>query len=217
MKSSRPFCLAIAGALCLAATISAGASTVYEAKYMGTGLPFYSTGNAYGDEIVLGGTDRVLTGFHFAYYSDYAQAGGLQFTIYKNDGPLVNGFASPGTSLFSDTYDVVLGTSGVDVDIPFAPDPANPIPDRLTFVVQFLGNGTAGLLVADAPATIGASGNDFWEFDGANWGLQQLPGYTANFEAKLTAVPEANPGSVATLALAGISLWTVYRRSKRTA
>lgn len=216
MKSSRPFYLAVAGALCLTASLSSSASTVYEATYTGSGLPFYTTGNAYGDEIVLAGTDRVLTGFHFAYYSDYALSGGLQFTLYKNDGPLVNGFASPGTPLFSDTYDVVLGTSGVDVDIPFAPDPANPIPDRLTFVVQFLGNGTAGLLVADAP-TIGASGNDFWEFDGADWGLRQLTGYTANFEAKLTAVPEANPGSVATLALAGISLWTVYRRSKRTA
>jgi len=191
------------------------ASVVYEAKYTGTSiLPYYNSGNAYGDEIVLGGTDRVLTEFHFAYYSDYSQPGALSFTLYENDGPLVNGFPSPSSLIFSDTYDVVSGTSGVDIDIPFTPNPSDPLSDRLTFVVEFLGNGTAGLLIADAP-TIGASGDDFWEFEAGSWALNKLPGYTANFEARVTAVPEANPGVALTLGLAGLGIFVGYRRAKQ--
>ena len=208
--------------LCLASALSAGlwastcaASVVYDAKYTGTSsLPFYSSGSAYGDEIVLGGTARVLTEFHFAYYSDYSKSSGLSFTLYANDGPLVNGYASPGTVLFSDTYDVITGTSGVDIDVPFTPDPSDPLPARLTFVVQFLGTGTAGLLIADAP-TVGASGDDFWEQGQSGWELRQIPGYTANFEATVTAVPETNPGVAATLSLAGLGVFASYRRMQR--
>ncbi len=215
MMSSQRFCLAAAGTFCILAAGSAFASTVYDASYGGSGLPYYLSGNAYGDEIVLAGTDRVLTGFHFAYSSDYSQSGGLQFTLYRNDGPLVNGFASPGSVLYTDTFDVISGPSGVDVDIPFTPDPTDPIPDRLTFVVKFLGTGNAGLLVADVP-TIGASGNDFWENGSSGWELRQIPGYTANFEARLTAVPEANSGPVAFVALGGLGLWTLRRRSQQS-
>ncbi len=216
MKLNNQLCLAFTGVASLMAASTCAAAVVYEASYNGQdSLPYYYSGNAYGDEIVLAGTQRVLTEFHFAYYSDYSQADGLNFTLYANDGPLVNGFASPGSVLFSDTYDVVLGTSGVDIDIPFTPDPSDPLPDRLTFVVEFLGTGIAGLLIADDP-TIGASGNDFWEWNAGSWELRQLAGgYTSNFEARVTAVPEANPGVAATMALAGLGVLAAYRRSQK--
>jgi hypothetical protein len=217
MKLINQLCLASAVAAGLMAASTCTASIVYEAKYTGSGLPYYSSGNAYGDEIVLAGTDRVLTGFHFAYYSDYDLTGGLSFALYENDGPLVSGFPSPGTSLFSATYDVVSGPSGTDIDIPFTPDPSDPLPDRFTFVVQFLDmaqHGTAGLLIADAP-TIGTSGNDFWEDDA--WEIRQLVGFTSNFEATVNAnaVPEATPSVATTLGLAGLGIFAAYRRTQR--
>jgi len=193
------------------------ASVVYQATYSGAGLPFYASGNAYGDEIVLAGTDRVLTDFHFAYYSDYSLTGGLSFTLYENNGPLVSGFPSPGGVLFSDTFDVVIGPGGVDVDLPFIIGSSDALPDRLTFVVQFLDmrqHGTAGLLLADSP-TIGASGNDFWEDD--NWELRQLVGFTSNFEATVvaTTIPEATPGAAAAVGFVGLGLFAGYRRVRR--
>ena len=216
MKSLSQLCYAAAGILSLSASVTGSATTVYEASYSGSGLPYYAPHTAYGDEIVLAGTARALTGFHFAYYSDYALKDGLSFTLYSNDGPLWSGFPSPGTVLFSSSYDIMVGTSGVDIDLAFTADPANPLPDRLTFVAEFLGGGTAGLLLADSP-TIGASGNDFWQWTAGSWGLRQLIGYTSNFEATVTAepVPEAAPRAAAVLALASLTVIARHRRAHR--
>jgi hypothetical protein len=206
MKSLSQLYYTAAGTLALWASVNGSAATVYDASYSGQGLPYYYAPTAYGDEIVLAGTARALTGFHFAYYSDYALADGLSFTLYQNDGPLVSGYPSPGTVLFSGSYDVTLGLSGVDIDLAFTADPGNPLPDRLTFVAEFLGGGVAGLLVADVP-TIGASGDDFWQWTAGSWELRQLDGYTSNFEATITAapVPEATPGVATMLALASFA------------
>ena len=65
MKSLSQLCYAAAGILSLWAPVTGSAATVYEASYTGKGLPYYSAPTAYGDEIILAGTDRVLTGFHF--------------------------------------------------------------------------------------------------------------------------------------------------------
>jgi hypothetical protein len=208
MKPLNQLCLAVTGAL-MASGVTV-ASVVYEASYSDvTKLPYYYSPNTYGDEITLAGTDRVLTGISFSYYSDYALADGLRFILWANNGP----GGAPGTILFQDVYDVVVGTSGVDVDIPFTPDPTDPLPNSFTWGVRFLGDDIAGLLVADAPS-VGSSYNDFWEREAGVWKLKQLPGYTANFEAKITAVPEAQPGMAAALMFGAWGTSLVLRRKR---
>ncbi|MBN9691995.1 MAG: PEP-CTERM sorting domain-containing protein [Verrucomicrobia bacterium] len=210
MKTTSMWQPALLGGVLVLASASANAAVVYEASYSGPdSLPFFASTLRYGDEITLGGTDRVLTEFSFGYYSNYAATGGLSFTLYANDGAA----GAPGTVLFTSNYNVVQGTDGVDISIPFIPDFNEPLPNTFTWTVQFSGPGTAGLLIADAP-TIGTSRDDFWELQGATWVLRKLSApYTSNFEATVTAVPE--PGTWALLGL-GLAVfgWSRWGRTR---
>ncbi len=206
--------------LAVAATLSAATASHADVVYQMTGDTSsfsYTSGSEYGDEVVLAGTDRVITGFSFHYFSNYAQTGALTFRIYAQDGPLIGGIATPGTLLDSRVIDVING--GKDVSIDYGLDLANVIPGRLTYTVEFAGltgGNQAGLVAPGGSPSIGKSGNDFWEKfgTGANdWALKQFVGSvpTANFIATITAVPE--PGTVA-LMVAGAGLLLVASRRK---
>jgi len=204
----------LAGALSLlTAGLAVSAATVYQHSGAGN---FSYTGGQYGDEVVLAGTDRVLTGFSFEYYANFERAGGLTFRIYNQDGPLIGGSASPGSLLYSTTIDVVNG--GAVAGIGFGYDPTNIIPDRFTYTVDFgtLGLGElAGLIVPGGSPSIGLSGNDFWEKTGPganDWALSNFGGaHVANFTATVTAVPE--PTTVAML-VGGAGLMLLALRRK---
>ncbi len=203
-----------AGALSLLTVgLSVSAATVYQ--HSGSGN-FSYTGGQYGDEVVLAGTERVLTGFSFEYSANFERAGGLTFSIYNQDGPLIDGSASPGSVLYSTTVDVVNG--GGVVGIGFGYDPSNIIPDRFTYTVDFgtLGVGElAGLIVPGGSPSVGLSGNDFWEKTGPganDWALKNFgAGQTANFTATVTAVPE--PTTVAMM-VGGAGLMLLALRRK---
>ncbi len=203
--------LAMVGAASLTAAGTLSAAVVYQAAYSGSGeLPFFANDLRYGDQITLAGTERVLAEFSFAYYSDYAASRALAFELYANDG--FGG--APGTLLYSDSYDIVRGTSGVDVTIPFIPDFGDLLPDTFTWTVQFGGSGTAGLLIADPP-TIGSSRDEFWELQSSGWSLQKVGGgHTSNFEAKVTAIAVPEPLPL-TLAALGFAVAAVAMRSRR--
>lgn len=206
----------------LAATAALGvaSSTYAGVVYQMTGDPSsfsYTSASEYGDEIVLAGTDRVITGFSFHYYSNYDQAGALTFRIYAQDGPVISGVATPGTLLDSRKIDIFSG--GRDVSIDYGYDVGNVVPGRLTYTVEFAGltsGRQAGLVAPGGNPVVGLSGNDFWEKTGTganDWALKVFVGGTptANFIATVTAVPE--PGTVAMM-IAGAGLLLVAARRK---
>jgi hypothetical protein len=183
------------------------AEVVYQVPTSGT-VSTYITSKEYGDEVVLGGTDRFLTSFQFQYSANYAAVGGLTFRLYDQTGPLIGSAASPGTVLFSTTLDVVSGVN--TVTIPF--DGSSALPNRLTYTVQFPGVGgasEAGLLAPNLVPTVGSSGNDLWLNDagGSGWTLNLMSpdglSPRANFVTTIEAVPE--PSTIA-LMVAGTAL-----------
>ncbi len=211
------------GALKFAAclTLVASSTTVFSAedvyKHVGAGNFSYTTGAEYGDEVVLGGWARILTGFSFEYAANYALAGGLTFRIYDQTGPVLGGSASPGANLYETTLDIQSGGAVVNID--FGIDPANMIPSRLTYTVEFIGlipGNTAGLIAPGGTPTIGTSGDDFWEKTGPganDWALKKFNAGSpsANFVTTITAVPE--PSTVAMM-VAGAGLVLVALRRK---
>lgn len=208
----------IAGLLALvAATASASAATVYQ--HSGSGNFSYTTGAEYGDEIVLQGWERVISGFSFEYAANYGKASGLTFRIYDQDGPSIGGSASPGTVLYETVLDIQNGGGVVSID--FGSDPnnlANLIPGRLTYTVLFDGllpGNTAGLIAPGGSPVVGLSANDFWEKTGPganDWALKTFTaGPSANFVATVTAVPE--PSTVAMM-VAGAGMVLVALRRK---
>lgn len=208
----------IAGLMAVfAAAATASAATVYQ--HTGTGNFSYTSGSEYGDEIILQGWERVISGFSFEYAANYALAGGLTFRIYDQTGPLISGAASPGAVLYETVLDILNGGGIVNID--FGNDPtnlANLIPDRLTYTVHFTGlvpGNTAGLIAPGGSPVVGLSANDFWEKTGPgdnDWALKKIvAGPTANFIATVTAVPE--PSTVAML-VAGAGMVLVALRRK---
>jgi PEP-CTERM motif len=191
-------------------------------QHSGSGNFSYTTGAEYGDEVVipahsLSGVQWVITGFSFEYAANYTLPAGLTFRIYEQNGAPISGFASPGTEIYETTVDINSGGGVVNID--FAYDVSNVLPNRLTYTVQFSGllpGNTAGLIIPGGSPTVGASSNDFWEKTGSganDWALKAFnPGSpSANFVATITAVPE--PGTVA-LMVAGAGMVLVALRRK---
>ena len=200
----------------VASTITVcSAEDVY--KHVGGGNFSYTTSAEYGDEVILAGTARVLTGISFEYAANYASTAGLTFRLYDQTGPLISGSASPGVTIYEKTMDILNG--GATVNINFGLDWSNVLPDRLTYTVQFTGlipGNTAGLIAPGGIPVVGLSGEDFWEKTGPganDWALKAFgPGSpTENFVTTITAVPE--PSTVAMM-VAGAGLVLVALRRK---
>jgi len=163
----------------------------------------------YGAQVTLAsGLASVFKGISFYYYADYNLVGGLTYRVYDNDGPLVGGFASPGTLLIQDTLDIASNPGGSlqRTTLDFAYDPANTAPSTFTFTVEFAGvDGThhAGLLTSQATPVIGSHPIPYWQtFDqGTTWQL-----------ASIVEVPEVNSYAL----VAGVlALFGVYRKARR--
>lgn len=191
-------------------------------QHSGSGNFSYTTGAEYGDEVVIpahsmSGVQWVITGFTFEYSANYSLASGLKFRIYEQNGAPIGGFASPGTEIYETIVDINSGGGVVNVD--FAYDVTNVLPNRLTYTVEFSGllpGNTAGLIIPGGSPMVGSSANDFWEKTGPganDWALKTFNAGSpsANFVATITAVPE--PGTVAMM-IAGAGMVLVALRRK---
>jgi hypothetical protein len=163
-----------------------------------------------GDEIMLAGTERWLSEFTFEYWGSaddpLAFTGSVEARIrfYLNDGPAYpdaeNAFL-PGTVIWdTGTFaitpteratltftDFVVGTT-----VPLT----GPLPDSLTWTVQFSGfgaNDAAGVTIY-SPPTVGNNFDDYWVNDGVAWTLQTniiAMDFAARLSAELIPEPSA--------------------------
>src|SRR5712691_8015962 len=89
--------------------LTAGAATIYDNSVNDLFTRFNPGTSQVGDEIGLAGTERFLTNFSFEFWgTNTASPGNVTFagsvsarvSFYLNDGPLFNGYPTPGTMFF---------------------------------------------------------------------------------------------------------------------
>jgi hypothetical protein len=185
---------------------------------------FYATNQVeFGDQIVLGGTERVLVDLKLDYWLSANAIDNPNITatvtLYANDGPEVQaGFFAPGTVLGTSTGALTTTTLGYNV-LTYTATTMTVLPDTFTYTITVTGllpNERTGLLVSN-PATVGSNFNDFWLRSEGTWNVYTLEGGTvpANFSARVTAVPE--PTTFAYALLAGILGFGYLRLKRRNA
>ncbi len=212
---------------------SASAATIYDNSVNDRNLRFGPT-TEFGDEIILAGTERVLTNFSFEYWAlnhgttdpvGFSPTVSVRLRFYLNDGPAFNTFATPGTVFYDNTFSIttptdrntLVYTAGADL-------PAGglfmPVVSNMTWTVQFSGldaDDSAGLdvyyrpVVGTSPAELNNRIDDYWEFSGGSWALKTNivdMSFGARFEA--TNVPE--PSTVVFGVLGGLGLLVFGRR-----
>lgn len=207
----------IAGVGMLANSASA-AGPVPSVIYDNTVTPlnsYFASQTEFGDQITTPGGGWVADTFTFEYFASGLGGGETaKIRFYSNDGTLANaapGSARPGTLLYeSTTFPLINGN--VPLTVTDLVGLGVNLPSSFTWTVTptgVAGAETFGLKLYDPPI-VGQSLNDFWQFAGGEWVLQQIPGTVANFGAQLIAVPE--PGTMTLLALGGAALF-LRRRS----
>lgn len=205
MKEARFFrgvLLALALAIGLGLLANA-AEIVYDNSADYSGFDYEST-NEFGDEVILGGTARVVTEIQIEYYAQFTPQGDElgRVRFYSNTGPAWMGdtnYVTPAaTALYEQTFRI---TNGYQVAVISVPDVK--VPNSFTWTVQFLGisqsstNDRAGLLfygTADGGPSIGQSFDDFWERLPDGWAplfRDDVP--KNNFGARILAVANALP------------------------
>jgi hypothetical protein len=189
-----------------------------------------------GDEIQLAGTERYMTHFDFEYWgTNTASPGNLTFSgsvqarirFYQNNGPLFNGYATPGTvfwdsGLFNVTTPTARNTFNFDLGADNIPAAGLFIPaSDITWSVQFQGMGASDSLGVDlySPPVVGSSvpgtgfEQDWWQNSGSGWTLMSN-GLQMNFGARIlaNATPVPEPGVLCFSFCGGIALFGLCRR-----
>lgn len=199
--------------------ISTHAETVYDNSVNDPEIRFLTGTAEVGDEINLGGSQRLLDTYSFEFFytnssSSYSQSPSIKVTLYENDGPDFNSEPTPGTVLWSSpTYTGLIGSYTARSTLNFTQGDFGSsilLTDTFTWTVQF-GNLVSadeiGLDIYDPPVT-GSSAPDYWIDSGSGWELKVHPtdplGNPFNFAAVFTAVPE--PSSIALVLLGGLAL-----------
>lgn len=174
---------------------------------------YYPGSEEYGAQVTIGaGVPNVLKGISFYYFSDFSSVGALTYRIYANDGPVVNGLASPNTFLFQGNADVVGDPSGaisaLNVSLGF--DPVNNvIPNTLTLTLEFTGVDAthhAGWLTSEKVPAVGTHAPvQFWHtYDqGSTW-----------YTAAIIPVPEVNGAALVGGVLALFGAARFLRKTK---
>jgi hypothetical protein len=143
--------------------------------------------NEAGNEVVLAGASAssLITNFEFQF--DFIRTNGssppsgfekADLRIYANNGPLVSGYAAPGTVMFdSGPFNIGLGGYSSGETAIFNQAALNGgvlVPQDFTWTVTFSGltsGETAGLALY-SPATIGTNFGDAWvKTNGSSWRL----------------------------------------------
>ena len=181
-----------------------------------------------GDEIILAGTARTLTNFTFQYDTIGFPTNGThlaELRFYRNNGPLFNGSASPGTVLLDVQFDIfnisTNNTLAFDNGNTFGPN-GLLVPDRFTWSLQIYGmsNTESGGPSLFDPVTVGANFPDYWLNSNGVWSLRQNPGGTPpiNFAARAyatQAVPDSSGISTIALSVMGVLGFGLKGRNRR--
>jgi hypothetical protein len=211
--------------------MGAWADTIYDSYGNANGYAFtLSNGQEIGNQITLTPNLWSLTNFTIEYYSpqlSFSSHVGIDVRFYYNDGPLTNGFSSPGTAFWDSgwfyndalggmpangyqivTYSDLLGdfpTCGLLLNMPTA---------NLTFTITFTNLDVSNVVSLPlANNTAGISYGDYWLNNGGNWTLMtNNASGAANFVVSFAGVPE--PGTVG-LGLLGGTLLLGARRLRR--
>jgi hypothetical protein len=219
--------------LCFGLTLPLTAATIYNNSTNDLAIRFNPGTSEIGNEIILAGPARYLTDFSFEYWglssNPNSFAGAIQARVefYQNNGPLFNGYASPGTSFYDSGWfsvpsptprsTFVFSVAGGDFG---SGGLFLPVVSNMTWTVQFQGMGLGDSVGVDlyGPPTVGANYGDFWQRVGTSWTLMNnsLTPPNASFAADMIAVvvvPE--PSTLALSVLGGLGLLVVGRRVGR--
>jgi hypothetical protein len=187
-----------------------------------------------GDEIILSGVERYLTNFSFEFWgtntanpSAFSSPVTATVRFYLNDGPLFNGYATPGTMLYNSgpfsisptARNTLIFKAGLDFPVNglfLGPGPGGGLLTNLTWSVQFAGMGATDSAGVDiySPPVVGGEHTDYWEYTAGAWSLK-TNGVPMDFAAVLQASPEPSPMVLSLLG--GLSMLFWWRRLARRA
>jgi len=160
----------------------------------GDNFAFY-TGWEYGDDVVLANGGGVIADFKFEYFANYALTDGWTLRVYEADP--VTGI--PGKEL--DSRSGAILADGAFVNIHFAYNAANRLPERFFYSLQFQGIGAgkvAGLIIPDRRPTTGDSDQSFRIHTARGWETATLTAdSTGNGDLQIVNQPAAGPGPIA--------------------
>ena len=213
--------------LCFGLAMPLSAATIYDNSTTDLSTRFDPGTSQVGNEIILAGTDRYLTGFSFEYWELNTSGSQVQADVqfYLNDGTLFNGYASPGpTSFFNSGWFNVSATARSTEVFSIADGDFGagglflPVESNMTWTVQFRGMGTGDSAGVDlyGPPSVGQAYSDYWQNSGTSWALMTNSAAPplANFAADMVAtVPE--PSTMALSVLGGMGLLIMARRFRR--
>jgi len=148
----------------------------------------YASAAEFGDQIILAGSNRLLTNFVFEYFgTNFSGDEQARVRFYRNDGPVGSQGAAIPNTVF---YDSGFFNIGAAASATLAFGLAVVAPDSFTWTVLFAGlAGTeaAGLTIY-SPPTVGNNSKDFWQKTGADWELlTQIDGTPTDFGARFEA------------------------------
>lgn len=228
-------CLAAAA---LVAGLNAPAVLVYDNSAAGSdlGQRFDPGLLETGDEILLAGSERFLTGFAFEYWAlNNGTTSGVfsgidaRIRFYLNDGPTFNGYATPGTAFYDSGWlDGLITTPTNRATINFdygdfatgwlvGSAAVMPVTSNFTWSVQFRDMDVDDTVGVDLfnPPTVGQAINDYWQYNGTSWTLltNTVP---MNFAARFDAVVVPEPSGAVLAILGGLGVFFVGRRYRKT-
>jgi hypothetical protein len=138
-----------------------------------------------GDEIILGGPERYLTSFSFEFWGTNISSPSFHGSVdarvkfYQNNGPLFNGYRSPGTNFYDSGWFPIAATprSTENFSIEDSDFPCTglflPVTSNMTWSVQFRGMDPGDTVGVDlyTPPVVGKDYPDYWLNAGGNWQL----------------------------------------------
>ena len=212
MKSSTKWNLLLLSSVLWASfTLKLSAATIFDNSSNDLVTRFEPGTLEVGDEILLGSPERYLTNFSFELWgtntsNPNAFAGAnveARVRFYQNNGPLFNGYPTPGTNFYDSGWFSIQPTSrSIEIFTAGADFPWTglylPVILNMTWSVQFQGMGATDSVGVDiySPAVVGIDYPDYWENSGGAWILKtNSSGVHVDFAAKMeaSAQPGVNP------------------------
>lgn len=153
----------------------------------------------------FGRDQRSVRTFSFEYWAENTTDLSIDLKLHLNDGPLFNGYATPGTVLFAyDNINPLPNTDRLTIrfdssDWPGGLDiPAN----ELTLALRFnYSTGTAGVDIYDPPV-VGSSYDDYWLMTPSGWQLSVNNNFPkVNIAMEIQAIPEPTAAALGCLGL----------------